>query len=153
MPGSRVACTAPVRTMLSSPGAKTEVERAMSCSVSRGSLVTRATEGRSITLGWAPLSHAYSVGLQPSFSLEFIADVAAHLVERVRWPSEESLSGREIEVLDLVARGKGNKEIARTLWISEATVKSHLLHVYDKLGAADRASAVAAAMQRGILRL
>ncbi len=53
-------------------------------------------------------------------------------------------------MLELVARGKGNKEIARTLWISEATVKSHLLHVYDKLGA-DRASAVAA-MKRGILR-
>ena len=80
-------------------------------------------------------------------------DVAAHLVERVRWPSEEGLSGRELEVLGLVARGKGNKEIARTLWISEATVKSHLLHVYEKLGAADRASAVAAAMHRGILRL
>lgn len=80
-------------------------------------------------------------------------DVAAHLVERVRWPSEESLSGRELEVLELVARGNGNKEIARTLWISEATVKSHLQHVYEKLGAADRASAVAAAMQRGILRL
>lgn len=80
-------------------------------------------------------------------------DIAAHLVERVRWPSEESLSGRELEVLELVARGKGNKEIARTLWISEATVKSHLLHVYEKLGAADRASAVASAMQRGILRL
>ena len=79
-------------------------------------------------------------------------DVAAHLVERVRWPSEEGLSGREVEVLELVARGKGNKEIARTLWISEATVKSHLLHVYDKLGAADRASAVAATMRRGILR-
>lgn len=80
-------------------------------------------------------------------------DVAAHLMERVRLPSEESLSGREVEVLELVARGKGNKEIARTLWISEATVKSHLLHVYDKLGAADRASAVAAAMKRGILKL
>lgn len=80
-------------------------------------------------------------------------DVAAHLVERVRWPSDEGLSGREVEVLELVARGKGNKEIARTLWISEATVKSHLLHVYEKLGAADRASAVAVAMQRGLLRL
>ena len=80
-------------------------------------------------------------------------DVAAHIVERVRWPSEEGLSGREVEVLELVARGKGNKEIARSLWISEATVKSHLLHVYEKLGAADRASAVAAAMKRGILRL
>jgi DNA-binding NarL/FixJ family response regulator len=79
-------------------------------------------------------------------------EVAAHLMERVRWPSEEVLSGREIEVLELVAQGKGNRDIAGELWISEATVKSHLLRIYDKLGAADRASAVAAAMKRGILR-
>ena len=79
-------------------------------------------------------------------------EVAAHLMERVRWPSEEVLSGREIEVLKLVAQGKGNRDIAGELWISEATVKSHLLRIYDKLGAADRASAVAAAMKRGILR-
>ena len=56
-------------------------------------------------------------------------------------------------MLELVARGKSNREIAGRLWISEATVKSHLLHVYGKLGAADRASAVAAAMKRGILHL
>ena len=80
-------------------------------------------------------------------------DVAAHLMDRVRWPSEEVLSGREIEVLELVSRGKSNKEIAGALWISETTVKSHLLHVYNKLGATDRASAVAAALKRGILRL
>ena len=79
-------------------------------------------------------------------------EVAAHLMERVRWPSEEVLSGREIEVLELVAQGKSNREIAGELWISEATVKSHLLHVYDKLGATDRASAIATAMKRGILR-
>jgi DNA-binding NarL/FixJ family response regulator len=79
-------------------------------------------------------------------------EVAAHLMERVRWPSEETLSGRELEVLELVAQGKSNRDIAGELWISEATVKSHLLHVYDKLGATDRASAVAAAMKRGILR-
>jgi DNA-binding NarL/FixJ family response regulator len=79
-------------------------------------------------------------------------DVAVHLVERARWPSEEVLSGREIEVLELVAQGKGNRDIGGELWISEATVKSHLLRIYDKLGAADRASAVAAAMKRGILR-
>jgi DNA-binding NarL/FixJ family response regulator len=79
-------------------------------------------------------------------------DVAAHLVERVQWPSEEVLSGREIEILDLVAQGKSNRNIAGELWISEATVKSHLLRIYEKLGATDRASAVAAAMKRGILR-
>jgi DNA-binding NarL/FixJ family response regulator len=78
-------------------------------------------------------------------------EVAAHLMERVRWPSEETLSGRELEVLELVAQGKSNRDIAAELWISEATVKSHLLHVYDKLGATDRASAVAVAMKRGIL--
>jgi DNA-binding NarL/FixJ family response regulator len=78
-------------------------------------------------------------------------EVAAHLMERVRWPSEEVLSGREVEVLELVAKGKGNRDIAGELWISEATVKSHLLRIYDKLGAADRASAVAEAMKRGIL--
>jgi DNA-binding NarL/FixJ family response regulator len=79
-------------------------------------------------------------------------EVAAHLMERVRWPSEETLSSREVEVLELVAQGKSNRDIAGELWISEATVKSHLLHIYDKLGTADRASAVAAAMKRGILR-
>jgi DNA-binding NarL/FixJ family response regulator len=79
-------------------------------------------------------------------------DVAAHLVGRVQWPSEEVLSGREIEILDLVAQGKSNRNIAGELWISEATVKSHLLRIYEKLGANDRASAVAAAMKRGILR-
>ena len=79
-------------------------------------------------------------------------DVAAQLVERVQWLSEEVLSGREIEILDLVAQGKSNRNIAGELWISEATVKSHLLRIYEKLGATDRASAVAAAMKRGILR-
>jgi DNA-binding NarL/FixJ family response regulator len=79
-------------------------------------------------------------------------DVAAHLMERVRWSSEETLSGREVEVLELVAQGMSNREIAGRLWISEATVKSHLLHIYDKLGTSDRASTVAKAMKRGILR-
>jgi DNA-binding NarL/FixJ family response regulator len=78
-------------------------------------------------------------------------DAAQHLMQRVRWPSEEALSGREVEVLGLVAQGKSNKDIASELWISEATVKSHLLRIYDKLGAKDRASAVVAAMKRGIL--
>lgn len=79
-------------------------------------------------------------------------DVAAHLMNRVRWPSDEALSSREIEVLELVAQGTSNRNIAGKLWISEATVKSHLLHIYGKLGASDRASAVSVAMKRGILR-
>jgi ATP/maltotriose-dependent transcriptional regulator MalT len=74
-------------------------------------------------------------------------------MERVRWSSEETLSGRELEVLELVAQGKSNRDIAGRLWISEATVKSHLLHIYDKLNASDRASAVATALTRGILRM
>ena len=54
-------------------------------------------------------------------------------------------------MLELVARGTTNSEAARQLFISEATVKTHLLHVYAKLGVADRAAAVAAAFDRGLL--
>jgi DNA-binding NarL/FixJ family response regulator len=62
-----------------------------------------------------------------------------------------SLSKRELEVLRLVAGGSGNREIARRLFISEATVKTHLLHLYDKLGVRERAAAVAVAYQRRLL--
>lgn len=79
--------------------------------------------------------------------------VAARLMDRMRAPAEEALTAREIEVLSLVAQGTSNKEIARQLHISEATVKTHLVHVYSKLGVADRTSAVTTALQRGILRL
>lgn len=80
--------------------------------------------------------------------------VTARLMHQVRTAGgEESLSPREIEVLDLVAGGKTNKDIARQLWVSETTVKSHLLHAFDKLGAADRAEAVAVALKKGILSL
>jgi ATP/maltotriose-dependent transcriptional regulator MalT len=54
-------------------------------------------------------------------------------------------------VLELVARGATNREAARQLFVSEATVKTHLLHVYAKLGVNDRAAAVAEAFQRGLL--
>ena len=79
--------------------------------------------------------------------------VAARLMGRMRAPGEEALSFREIEVLTLVARGVGNQEAAYQLHISEATVKSHLVRIYGKLGVADRAAAVAVALNRGILRL
>jgi len=80
--------------------------------------------------------------------------VAAHLTDhRARWSEERALSGREVEVLELVSRGTSNREIANRLWISEATVKSHLLHIYEKLGVTDRTSAVTSALRRGILRL
>jgi DNA-binding NarL/FixJ family response regulator len=79
--------------------------------------------------------------------------VAARLVERLRTPPEETLSAREIEVLELVAKGTSNKQIAKTLWISETTVKTHLLHVFDKLGVTDRTAAVTEALRRGVIRL
>ena len=77
--------------------------------------------------------------------------VAAKLVTRVRAPGPHALTTREIEVLALVARGLTNAEIGRALFISEATVKTHLLRVFGKLGVADRTAAVTAAMERGLL--
>jgi len=79
--------------------------------------------------------------------------VAARLMERMRGPAEEALSSREIEVLALVAKGANNREIAGQLFITEATVKTHLLHIFSKLGVADRTAAVTTALERGILRL
>jgi DNA-binding NarL/FixJ family response regulator len=79
--------------------------------------------------------------------------VAARLMERMRGPTEEALSSRELDVLKLVAKGASNKEIANRLYISEATVKSHLIHIYGKLNVDDRTSAVTVALERGILRL
>ena len=66
---------------------------------------------------------------------------------------EEDLSPREIEVLQLVARGYANKEIAARLTITEATVKTHLAHIFQKLGVNDRTEAVTRAVQRNIIRL
>jgi DNA-binding NarL/FixJ family response regulator len=77
--------------------------------------------------------------------------VAAKLIGQVRAPAREPLSQRELEVLGLIARGNTNREAAAHLFISEATVKTHLLHIYGKLGVRDRASAVAAAYERGLL--
>jgi DNA-binding CsgD family transcriptional regulator len=65
--------------------------------------------------------------------------------------SLEPLSQRELEVLSLIAKGSTNREAAARLFISEATVKTHLLHIYGKLGVKDRAAAVAAAFERGLL--
>jgi DNA-binding NarL/FixJ family response regulator len=79
--------------------------------------------------------------------------VASKLVGRARAPVDRSLSAREIEVLRLVARGTSNKIIGKELRISEATVKTHLLHIFAKLSVDDRTAAVTAAMERGVLRL
>ncbi len=77
--------------------------------------------------------------------------VAARLMGQLRNPAKEPLSQRELEVLGLIAQGTTNREAAAQLFISEATVKTHLLHIYAKLGVKDRASAVAAAFERGLL--
>ena len=83
----------------------------------------------------------------------FAQPVASRLVAYKESPSEETLSAREIEVLVLASRGASNKEIARRLFISEATVKSHLIHIFDKLKVSDRTAAVRTALERGILQL
>jgi ATP/maltotriose-dependent transcriptional regulator MalT len=74
-------------------------------------------------------------------------------MSRMRAPAEENLSAREIEVLQLVARGTGNREIGKQLHISTATVKTHLIHIFDKLGVNDRTSAVTVALEKRILTL
>ena len=79
--------------------------------------------------------------------------IAARLMERMRGPAVEALSSREIDVLKLVAKGAGNREIADKLYITEATVKSHLIRIYGKLGVDDRTAAVTKALEQGILRL
>jgi DNA-binding NarL/FixJ family response regulator len=77
--------------------------------------------------------------------------VATLLMGRVRSPDAGPLSQRELEVLALVAGGSTNREAAARLFLSEATVKTHLLHIYAKLGVSDRAAAVAEAFNRGLL--
>jgi len=78
--------------------------------------------------------------------------VARKLVSRVRLPAVDSPTPRELQVLAEVAKGLSNVDIGRELHISEATVKTHLLHVYAKLGVNDRAAAVSAAFDRGLLQ-
>lgn len=77
--------------------------------------------------------------------------VASTLVRQVRRPAPPALSARETEVLRLVARGLTNADIGRELFISEATVKTHLLRVFTKLDVADRTAAVTTAMDHGLL--
>ncbi|HEY5137050.1 MAG TPA: response regulator transcription factor [Candidatus Nanopelagicales bacterium] len=76
--------------------------------------------------------------------------LAAKLMRQVR--SNDQLTPREVEVLALVSRGMSNGDIAQELFIGEATVKTHLLHAFDKLGVSDRTAAVTTAMRLGVLR-
>ena len=77
-------------------------------------------------------------------------EIVAHLAEHL---SDETLTTREVEVLRQVAGGNRNRDIAEHLFISEETVKVHVKHVMDKLGASDRTEAVAIALRRGIIQL
>jgi len=77
--------------------------------------------------------------------------IAALLVKRMREPARVTLSERETQVLALVAEGNSNREIAAALFVSEATVKTHLIHVFEKLEVKDRTRAVTKAMELGLL--
>jgi DNA-binding NarL/FixJ family response regulator len=77
--------------------------------------------------------------------------VAERLITHVRRPQQEMLSARETEVLAWAARGHTNAEIGRELFISEATVKTHLMRAFGKLGVSGRTAAVTTAMERGLL--
>jgi DNA-binding NarL/FixJ family response regulator len=79
--------------------------------------------------------------------------IAARLVTRIRAPQPETLTPREVEVLRLVAQGLTNAATGQRLCISEATVKTHLLRIFAKLGVDDRTAAVTVAMSRGLLTL
>ena len=79
--------------------------------------------------------------------------VTARLMDRMREPANEALTTREIEILKLVAEGARNKEIAKELWVTEITIKTHMTHIFEKLGVTDRTAAVTVALRRGILSL
>lgn len=95
---------------------------------------------RSAMRGGAPLAPAVA------------ARLVRHLGPGVQ-PGTEPLTARELDVVRLVARGASNREIARDLRLSEATVKTHLLHIFEKLGVGDRTSAVTTALERGLIEL
>ncbi|HUA01281.1 MAG TPA: response regulator transcription factor [Candidatus Aquilonibacter sp.] len=77
-------------------------------------------------------------------------EIATHLAEHY---ADEALTGREIEVLRQIAGGNRNRDIAEKLFITEETVKVHIKHIMEKLGAADRTQAVAIGVRRGIIEL
>ena len=79
--------------------------------------------------------------------------VVAKLASRMRAPSGPSLTDREVQVLQCVARGSSNAEVGRELHIGEATVKTHLLRAFEKLGVTDRTAAVTAAYKAGLIAL
>jgi len=96
-----------------------------------------------------PRAELIDAVLRAASGQSVLAPVAARsLVDRGR---AEALTDREVQVLAAIARGGTNREVARELLVSEATVKTHLLHLYPKLGVRDRAAAVRVAFERGLL--
>lgn len=79
--------------------------------------------------------------------------VATRLMGQMRKPATDALSERELDVLRLVAKGHSNKEIAARMHISQATVKTHLIHIFRKLDVNDRTAAVTVALERGIISI
>ena len=81
-------------------------------------------------------------------------DIASGLVSEIRLRKQDdtpALTPREQEILHLIAAGKTLPEIARELFLGLTTVKTHVQHLYEKLGVSDRAAAVASAMRRGLI--
>jgi DNA-binding NarL/FixJ family response regulator len=91
--------------------------------------------------------HAGGSHLEPRVAARLVAEVGAPR------PTSGGLSGREREVLGLAAGGLSNKQIARSLGITERTVKFHVTSIFNKLGAENRAQAVAMAIQQGLVKL
>lgn len=79
--------------------------------------------------------------------------VAEKVTQRLTNPSKNTLSRREIEVLELASQGNPNKAIAKKLFITEATVKSHFVHIFSKLGVVDRTAAVTEAVKKKIIQI
>jgi DNA-binding NarL/FixJ family response regulator len=80
-------------------------------------------------------------------------NIAATVMRQMQGQTADKLSDRELEVLRRVAKGKSNKEIASEMHISQATVKTHLIHIYRKLEVNDRTAAVTVALERGIIAI
>lgn len=101
----------------------------------------------------APREELFAAVRAASRGETVLAPAVAAKLMRMHRPSEGTLTDRELAVLRLVARGLTNRAIGRELHLSEATVKTHLVNAYAKLGVDDRTAAVITAMERGMLRL
>lgn len=101
----------------------------------------------------SPREELYEAVRSTASGKPLLTPTVASLMRSIREPRTQKPSVREVEVLDLVRRGLSNKQVGRELHISEATVKTHLIHVFGKLGVDDRTAAVNVALERGILRL